>query len=206
LKFYFIRHGESEANALNLLSNYITSPYGLTDTGRGQAENAAEKIRGIAFDGFYTSPLPRAIETSEIIRTINGLPVYRIDRRLAEYGVGELEDKGDSESWARNEALWRDWFTHGQTESRVPGGESLDDIIARIREWLDAVKAEYVDPAANILAVTHGGVMNAALPFILENITGEFSHRYHIRNGSLVVAETSPDGLRCKVWNNEKIE
>ena len=206
LKFYFIRHGESEANSLNLLSNNPDSPYGLTVNGRRQTESAAAKIRGIEFTEFHTSPTPRALETASILKSHAGLPDYSVDLRLTEYGVGIYEGKGDPESWEKNNELWRDWFFHDKTESRFPGGESLNDLVGRFRGWLESVAGRHGSRDANILAVSHGGLLCAVLPFVLNNITVEYSFHHHISNASLVIAETSPDGIRCTTWSGERID
>jgi broad specificity phosphatase PhoE len=189
-----------------VLSNNIDSPYGLTEKGRRQAENAAEKIRGIGFTGFHTSPVPRALQTADILKSIAGLPDYQVDERLTEYDVGELDGKSDQQYWDLNDALWRDWFFRGLHERSHPGGENLNDIVGRFREWMDAAAARHNGSDANILAVSHGGVLNAALPFLLNNITGDFSFHNPIGNASLVAAETSPDGLICTIWNDKKIK
>ncbi|NPV02403.1 MAG: histidine phosphatase family protein [Brevinematales bacterium] len=205
MKLYFIRHGESEANTLMVFSNNNDSPYGLTEKGRRQAESAAEKLRGVLFTEFHTSPVPRALQTADILKTLAGLPDYTVDKRLTEYGVGNLEGRSDKASWDSNDVLWRDWFFRGMHDRRHPGGECLTGIIGRFRGWMESVAARYNGSDVNILAVSHGGVLNAALPFAVDNITGEFSFNHPIRNASLVVAETMPEGIRCTVWNDEKL-
>lgn len=205
MKLYFIRHGESEANTLMVFSNYNDSPYGLTENGRRQAESAAEKIRGVRFTEVHSSPVPRALQTADILKTLAGLPEYTVDERLTEYDVGDFEGKSDQASWDSNDVLWRDWFFRGMHERSHPGGESLTDIVGRFRDWLKSITARYNGSDVNILAVSHGGVLNAALPFALDNITGEFSFNHPIHNASLVIAETTPEGIRCTVWNDEKL-
>lgn len=58
---YLVRHGEQVDAEFGL-------PEGpLSDRGRRQAERIADRLAAITLDGAFTSPLQRAIETSEVI-------------------------------------------------------------------------------------------------------------------------------------------
>ena len=61
-KMYMVRHGETEDN---VAKRYRRANVDLTDKGREQAKNAAKEIPMIS--KAISSPLPRAIETSEIL-------------------------------------------------------------------------------------------------------------------------------------------
>jgi probable phosphoglycerate mutase len=63
---YFVRHGETEANAKGLLAgSRVDSP--LTDLGRQQARERATELAHMHVDTMVTSPLLRASETARII-------------------------------------------------------------------------------------------------------------------------------------------
>ena len=70
-RLLMVRHGESRANADGVAGGPIGDG-GLTDLGRRQARALAERLaRSRELDGasaLYTSTLPRAIETAEIVR------------------------------------------------------------------------------------------------------------------------------------------
>jgi broad specificity phosphatase PhoE len=53
MMLYFVRHGESEANTLGVISNRGLR-FGLTDTGRQQAAALAEKLGEIRFANLHT--------------------------------------------------------------------------------------------------------------------------------------------------------
>jgi probable phosphoglycerate mutase len=96
-----IRHGESYANADGLAGGPIGDG-GLTPLGRRQAQALVDRLsmsRELdAATAFYTSALPRAIETGEILRS--GLPKVLtpvVDAGLNEISVGE----GDGLPWAQ---------------------------------------------------------------------------------------------------------
>ncbi|NJM15105.1 MAG: histidine phosphatase family protein [Bacteroidales bacterium] len=72
MEIYIIRHGETIWNTQNRIQGQQDSP--LTATGIEQAENVGKRLQGIHFNILYSSDLPRAMRTSEIINKYVGLP------------------------------------------------------------------------------------------------------------------------------------
>ena len=64
--FYFFRHGQTNENAEGAKEGNRTDAY-LTSDGVKQAEQLAEFLRDKKIDAFYSSPLPRAVRTAEIV-------------------------------------------------------------------------------------------------------------------------------------------
>ena len=129
MEFYFVRHGESEANLLNIVSNR-GSLHGLTGKGKQQAAALARKLKYRGITRLYSSPLLRAVQTTEILAGVLDLP-YDIVDALREYDCGIIEGKSDPASWELYHALWHDWRELGRWERRIEGGESYLDIKAR---------------------------------------------------------------------------
>ena len=69
---YIIRHGETQKNKKKLLQGRSNDP--LNEAGIAQAEQAREYFenRGVHFDRVYSSPLIRAVDTSQpfMLRTV----------------------------------------------------------------------------------------------------------------------------------------
>jgi probable phosphoglycerate mutase len=86
--FYFLRHGETEANVARLISG--GREVDLTARGREQAREAALVLGAEPISAIYSSPLRRARETAEPIAAALRLPVSII-AELAERGRGALE-------------------------------------------------------------------------------------------------------------------
>src|SRR5271167_211102 len=96
---YFVRHGETDWNAERRLQGRRDIP--LNALGRKQAARCGELLRNLlAVSGatprqfaFTASPLSRARETMEIVRTELGVPPrdYTTDARLAELSFGKWE-------------------------------------------------------------------------------------------------------------------
>ena len=87
MKVYFIRHGQSEGNRLNLHCGWSATP--LSELGHQQARAANAYLKDIPFDRIYCSDLPRARQTAA--DALPGCqPIY--SDKLREIGVGHLAD------------------------------------------------------------------------------------------------------------------
>lgn len=153
---YLVRHGESVANKDLILSGAFDHP--LTDTGRAQARQAGDRLRGIHFAGVFTSVLARAVETAALILEECGGHggQWVRDARLNERDFGIYENV--AQGWIADnhghDALQR---IHTDVGFRVDRGESIRDVFDRTSRYFD----ETVRPAAvegNILVVSHGNV------------------------------------------------
>lgn len=89
-QFIFVRHGQSQANADNVV-NSGEAP--LTQQGIEQAGETAENLRDLGIEVIICSPLRRARQTAEIIATHLGFErsSIRIVDELRERSFGQLE-------------------------------------------------------------------------------------------------------------------
>jgi len=153
--FYFVRHGESEGNAAGVFTGQSDSP--LTARGRQQAATVADELEKVKFDRIVSSDLSRTRDTAEVIAKRLGIPVEIIPE-LREIDVGDRTGKSFDE--ARGLPNWNDdgfvsW----------PGGESLDQVLARTLGTIDRLTRE--SPGKTILVVGHGGVNRILLSHFL---------------------------------------
>ena len=94
---YLMRHGESSVNLTKTFSfRYVDEP--LTETGRGQAQQAAEWLASQSIRRIYSSPLQRSVQTAAIIGRRLGR-AYAVVDDLHEIGVGPLEGRNGFEHW-----------------------------------------------------------------------------------------------------------
>jgi probable phosphoglycerate mutase len=158
---YLVRHGETDWNRAGRLQGRQNVP--LNDTGRRQAAEAAGRLRSavepevLAGLTFVASPLQRARETMELMRSELGLPPdsYAVDARLAELAFGrwegltwpEVRAADPAGASARDRSIWT---------AAPPGGESYADLADRLETWL-------ADLAGDAVVVAHGGVTRALL-------------------------------------------
>jgi broad specificity phosphatase PhoE len=160
---YYIRHGETEWNALGRLQGTQDIP--LNDLGRRQAAHVGGVLADL-FVGdrrdklslpFVASPLGRARATMELVRGALDLPPhdYAIDDRLREIAYGEWEGSTLNEAQARDPGLFARRLADKWNVS-APGGESYAQVQARVRDW-------YRSLAVDTVAVAHGGTARALM-------------------------------------------
>jgi broad specificity phosphatase PhoE len=160
---YYIRHGETEWNALGRLQGTQDVP--LNDLGRQQAAETGRILTGLfARDGrdesslgFVASPLGRARATMELVRGVLKLPAddYAVDDRLREIGYGSWEGSTLAQMQASNP----DVFAARQADKWTvspPGGETYASVQARMTQWYDELKGDTV-------TVAHGGTARALM-------------------------------------------
>jgi len=153
--FYFVRHGQSEGNAARVFTGQTDSP--LTALGRQQAAAVADELANVKFDRIVSSDLSRTRDTAEVIAKRHGLPVEVVPE-LREINVGDRTGKTFDET--RGLPNWSDdgfvsW----------PGGESLDQVLARTLGAIDRLIRE--STGKTILIVGHGGVNRILLSHFL---------------------------------------
>jgi probable phosphoglycerate mutase len=181
---YLVRHGETDWNAQGRLQGWRDIP--LNDRGRGQAAEAAERIRALVPDparlAYVTSPLSRARETMEILRRTLGLDAsgYRADERLKEIAFGawegltwkEIRRADPGGAGARERDRWG---------FRPPRGESYPDATARIAPALDDLEADAV-------LVCHGGTTRVIVAHLCD-VAPERVPRMEVWQGRVLVVE-----------------
>jgi len=160
---YYIRHGETEWNALGRLQGTQDIP--LNDLGGVQATHAGGVLgqlvtrdgRDIKRLAFIASPLGRARATMELVRQTLGLSAdgYALDDRLREIGYGKWEGATLPEMQLADPAF----YARRQTEKWTlapEGGETYADVERRVRAWYDTITTDTV-------AVAHGGTARALM-------------------------------------------
>lgn len=198
MKFYFVRHGESEANILREFSNSgVKHP--LTAKGVTQARELAEKLKSIPFARIYSSPVLRAQQTAQIIAEKACVPVD-VTEALREWNVGIYEGTTDPQGWKLHRQVQEDWFFHDKPESKMPGGENLIEIKSRFVPFIEKLVEQNKGSDRNILCVAHGGLYTAMLPLILNNIDHAFADEQGYAHTSPTIAELRLNGLYCKSW------
>lgn len=143
---YFIRHGESEDNSNGIFSR-PWSP--LTEKGREQARATAVGIRkqGLIFDFVVASPLPRALETAQIVLSEIGHPVDAVETNdlFIERDWGALTGTSSAAFYDGSRTL--------ADIDAAPGSEKLAAMQERARRALEYLQTR---PAPTILLVGHG--------------------------------------------------
>jgi broad specificity phosphatase PhoE len=160
---YFIRHGETDWNAEARYQGQADIP--MNEKGRAQAQRNGETLRqhlpSIADADFVASPLARARETMQIVRTALGLEPDRftVEERLKEAHYGDWQGTLLADL-PRLDAAGIAARTRDPFRWRPQGGESYEDLMARTVPWLACVTRDTV-------VVSHGGVSRVLRGHIL---------------------------------------
>ena len=200
MKFYFVRHGESEANIQHVISNR-ESPFELTELGRKQANTLAENLKDVPITAIYSSPVLRAKETAEILSQAFHLP-YQITEALREYDCGVLEEKSDEASWKLHSEIAEDWTVNHNYLRKPEGGENLLDIKKRFIPFIESFTHDHSTSRNHILFVSHGGLLQLMLSEILTNIDRDFVRSHGIGHTQCIIAKLIKDELVCKQWSD----
>lgn len=191
ISLYFLRHGKSEANRLNLVNGKTNDP--LTLQGKKQALEAGKLIvaSGIQFDLCFVSNWRRAQETAEL-----ALPgeEFTVDPRIGETDPGDIAEL----TFTELPELYPEFKLPFDPLRPYPGGESHQQLYDRSVAWFQE-KICTLPEKTNVLTVSHGGPIcsiiqhickvdmrdfpmfvptNASFSKITKNVTGQWTLRY----------------------------
>ena len=157
-----VRHGQSTANAKGIWQGQMEFP--LSERGRAQASLAGDGLSAEPFEGLYSSPLSRALETAEIIRDRTGFAGEVVPvEALSERNGGILEGHTWAEQEQSNPELAKKFLAIPEEERwALVGAETDEEVIARFEAALSSIRALHPGNA-RIVVVSHGGVMRAFL-------------------------------------------
>ncbi len=182
-RLVIVRHGEAVSNAEDTIAGHLTCK-GLTEHGRSQVEALAnrltrtQELAGAA--ALYSSILPRAVQTAEILAPCLGnLPITQTCD-LCERHVGEA----DGMSWVEYEDRYGKLKPGDAPEREMaPGGESWVAFLDRAEAALYAVMVSH--PGGLVVVAGHGGIVGSSMIRFLE-LPDHGSHlRGHPDNSSI---------------------
>jgi probable phosphomutase (TIGR03848 family) len=182
-----VRHGITDQTGKRLYGR--RAGVHLSDRGREQAREAADRLAPLRPAAVYSSPLERCMETAE--------PIARACRRE----VVELPEvlEVDYGAWAgrsfpalRRTALWRRVHTE-PSAVRFPDGESLVETQRRAVEALREAAGRHGRGA--VVVVTHGDVIRLAVAHFV-GMHMDLYHRLEVGPGSVTVVALDRGGPR----------
>ena len=169
-----VRHGRTPANAAGQLLGRRDPE--LDELGRAQAAAVGIAIPTAA--RVISSPLTRCRQTAEAISTS-----VEIDERLIEVDYGDFEGLAIGDVPAATWAAWR-----ADTAWSPPGGESHDDLAARVWPLLDEVRDEAAKH--DIVLVSHVSPIKACLAWGL-GVSIDIAWRAFVQQASILRIATN---------------
>ncbi len=180
-RLFLVRHGSTEANERKpfvLQGSEIDTP--LTTKGWQQAREVAAFLREVEFSAIYASPMIRAQQTASLCAVPRQMEVRAVES-LKECSVGRWQGLSWDEIRTRDpDEVQR--FLANPAHERHPGGESYEDVLARVAPALNDILAAH--SGQNVLVVAHNMVNRA----YLANLLGiDLSHARRIRQTNCCV-------------------
>ena len=150
LSLYFVRHGESVANACDRAGRQRPEDWDrLSELGWEQARGLGRRLEGTGLEVIVASTMRRAQETAQGIAEVLGLPVETDpdlhELRQADAFYAASPEYGDTGTL--------NWMPTADPDFAEPGAESFDDIVGRVHR----VQERLAERAAahRVLAVSH---------------------------------------------------
>jgi probable phosphoglycerate mutase len=167
-RVFLIRHGATVLSAEDRFAG--VTDVELSDEGREQARQLAERLRTEEITAIYASPLSRTFETAEIIARPHNLEVVRRDglREISHGRWEQMTRKEVDEKFPQEAAAWEeDPYTFAPV-----GGESGLAVTARaLPVLLEIVRTHRESPVA---VVSH----KATIRLLLSSLLGFDPRRY----------------------------
>lgn len=175
---YLVRHGTTKSNIDGKFQGTLDIP--LNEQGLLQANYLGERFKNIKIDMAYTSPLLRAVQTTD------GLCKYKniekiICENLMELDVGELA----GHTGAENEAKYpqaMEMMRIAPAKFQAPGGESTLQVYNRMKEALKSIVKQ--NQGKKIAVVSHGFAIQTYIGYA-KGIPFHKLERYIVNNASV---------------------
>jgi broad specificity phosphatase PhoE len=180
VRIFLVRHGQAFSNLdpePDLPAEQLDH---LTALGRKQAARAAHALRGRGVTLVLSSPASRARETAAIVATTLGLAEAAVDAHLRPLDLGRSSE-GKPLDWDARAAEWE--------KGRDPepaGGESMEQMAARVAELVSRLSRERRDQA--VVLVAHGEVIGAYVG-LLQGRPPARRYPPNLGNASITVVE-----------------
>ena len=156
--FYLFRHGETDFNRCGIIQGRKLD-VGLNDIGRRQAEKLAETTEIADAEVIYSSPLKRALETTNIIAERLKIPIV-IMEDLTEGDLGIVEGVCFDDVYRYWPEIMKNWCSPESMDIGFPGGETKRQILARMQRTVRVLLAA---KETNIAISSHSSVLRLFL-------------------------------------------
>lgn len=201
LRVYLARHGQTDWNVEGRLQGGTDTK--LNDTGRQQARELANRLRGIVLDAVYSSALSRSRETAEIARgTVPLLSLAGLnERRLGKFEglkIASSTTTGAPTRESMNDAAVTQEYVKrtNNPDDTLDGGESLTEMASRVSVTVETITTKH--PAGTVLIVGHG-LTNKMILRALLGLTLDQANGIQQANDELYLVEIDR-GVPPRLW------
>ncbi|ALF27864.1 phosphoglycerate mutase [Streptococcus intermedius] len=201
MKLYFVRHGKTQWNLEGRFQG-ANGDSPLLETSIKELHLLGKHMSHIKFDKIFSSDLPRAMATAQIICSENQYSsVVEPHTELREWQLGSLEGQKISTITAIYPHQMQA-FRHNLAKfnNSIFGAESVYNTT---RRTIDFIKSQNGYSYENLLFVGHGANLTASLRLLLGYDFAQLRHQGGLANGSVTILETQDfEHFTLLDWNN----
>lgn len=161
-RLILMRHGQPEEQVNGRC--YGILDVNLSNRGERQVLRKVNLLRSLAPKIIYTSPAKRASMSARTVAAELKLPIHTADD-LREINFGSFEGLTFDEIQSKHPGEYALWMEE-PTKIRFPGGESFDDLSARVQAFLTQLLEMH--PSETVLVLSHAGVNRVILANALD--------------------------------------
>ena len=201
MKLYFVRHGRTVWNLEGRFQGAGgDSP--LLPESIETLKDLGQYLKDIPFDKIYSSDLPRAVKSAEIIQSqlTNPCPLESVPE-LREWQLGKLEGA----KFATLEAIYPEQLKAFRTnlakfDSTMFGAESVYQTTQRTTQFIKSLESK---PFEHVMIVGHGANLTASIRTLLGYDTPLLRKDGGLANASVTILETQDfTNFNLLVWND----
>ena len=201
MKLYFVRHGRTLWNLEGRFQG-ASGDSPLLPESIDILKQLGQHLKEIPFDTIYSSDLPRAVKSAEIIQSQlqSPCPLKSIPE-LREWQLGKLEGLKIATLNAIYPQQIKAFRSNlAQFDTRMFEAESLYSTTQRTIQFIKSLKES---PAENILIVGHGANLTASLRTLIGYKEAHLRKEGGLANASLTVLETDDfETFTLERWND----
>lgn len=201
MKLYFVRHGRTEWNEEGRIQG-ANGDSPLLESSIQQLEALSQHLSQTYFDAAYSSDLPRAVHTAQILLKQNQHPITLQEvPALREWRLGRLEGRKIMELKALYPEEMRA-FRHNlsQFHHNLFDAESLSDTTKRTCDFVKSLKGKELD---TVLIVGHGANLTASIRTLLGYKPEELRKNGGLDNASVTILTTDDfEHYHLETWND----
>lgn len=189
---HLVRHGETAFNRDGIGLGRSDEP--LTELGLAQARAAADRLAALPVSRILSSPLSRAAHIARLVAEARGLSV-EYEEALTELDIGQTEGLTFAEMRVRFPEFLREWAGPEGWCTRMPGGESIQDIGTRLAPLVLALKQDH---HGDILVVSHNFTLRTLICLLLGLEVDRFrAFEVGLASVTTLMVRNGRVGVRC---------
>lgn len=202
MKFYFVRHGKTQWNLEGRFQG-ANGDSPLLEEAILELELLGRHLSDIHFDAVFSSDLPRARHSAQLLMQENSQPTaITLTKNLREWNLGKLEGCKITTMTAIYPKQM-DAFRHNLAlfKPDIFEAETVYETTHRVQELVASCQNQGFE---NVLMVGHGANLTASIRSLLGYELGDLRRNGGLDNASLTILETKDfTHFTCLDWNDK---